>query len=153
MLKQHPLIHNQKRRSTTCIKAVAMYVSFECHVLACGPHTVWVSVRRICAQTVFILFTHIYIEYCTYICMLVHCVSIHIESGPYYLLPLLLLHVGLCLPDQSVLTPVPTTRYLGPHAKYHFHVCKSGGRSSGVRVFSCSSWHSLSAALTLCSMQ
>ena len=125
------------------------------YVLACVPLTVYVSVhkRRLCAHTVFILFADIYSVYCTYICMLVHCVSIHIESVPYYLLPLLLLHVGLCLPDQSVLTPVPTTRNLCPHAKYHFHVCTSRGRSSGVRFFVCSSWHSLSASLTLCSMQ
>ena len=98
---------------------------------------------------------HTYILYTvhTYACLCI--VSIHIESVPYYLLSLLLLHVDvcLCMPHPSVLTPVPTTRYLCPHAKYHFHVCTSGGRSSGVRVFSCSSWHSLSAALTLCSMQ
>ena len=145
----------------TCMPVLYMHLSFlsqvsrswlVCHILYGFLYT---YVRRICAQTVFILFAHIYIEYCTYICMLVHCVSIHIESVPYYLLPLLLLHVGLCLcmPHPSVLTPVPTTRYLCPHAKYHFHVCTSGGRSSGVRVFGCSSWHSLSATLTLCSMQ
>ena len=101
------------------------------------------------------LHTYNYIVYCIYICMLVRCVPIPIESVPYYLLPLLLLHVDvcLCMPHPSVLTPVPTTRYLCPHAKYHFHVCTSGGRSSGVRIFGCSSWHFLSAALTLCSMQ
>ena len=140
-----------------CPKNALVFPVTGMYVLACVPHTVWVSVhiRRICTQTVFILFTHIYIEYCTYICMPVHYVSIHIESVPYYLLPLLLPHVHpcLCMPHPPILTPVPTTRYLCPHVKCHFHVCTSGGRSSGVRVFSCSSWHSLSVALTLCSMQ
>ena len=53
----------------TSMPVLYMHLSFlsqVCmYVLACVPHTVWVSVhiRRICAQTVFILFAHTYILY------------------------------------------------------------------------------------------
>ena len=150
----------------TCMPVLYMHLSFlsqVCmYVSACVPHTGGYGFLYTYVGYMLKLYLYCcrhYIAYCTYIhtyiCMLVHCVSIHIERVPYYPLLLLLLHVDLCLcmPHPPILTPVPTTKYLCPHVKCHFHVCTSGGRSSGVRVFSCSSWHSLSAALTLCNKE